>query len=106
MPRILVSSVLTLAACALLAGSLAARPQASATPAPQAAPPAQQSEKPTGKVPEGVKLEAQMPAPGAPRPFDFPKPARRVLPDGLEVFVVESHRQPAVTITLLIPAAG
>jgi len=84
--------------------AIPAFPQA---PAPSAAPPAQDAEgKPSGKVPPGVRLEAQMPAPSAPRPFDFPHPASLVLKNGLEVFVIPSHRQPAVTVTLLIPAAG
>lgn len=95
--------------CALAAGlaglasAVPARPQAPASAATQAQ---TSAEKGSGKVPEGVRLEAQMPAPAQPRPFDFPRPATRVLKNGLEVFVISSHRQPAVTITLLIPAAG
>jgi zinc protease len=47
-----------------------------------------------------------MPAGAAPRPFDFPKPASRVLPNGLQVFVIPRARQPMITVDLLIPAAG
>ena len=61
---------------------------------------------PSGKVPAGVRLEAQMPAPATPRPFSFPRAASRMLPNGLEVHVAALDRQPQVNITLLIPAAG
>src|SRR5271169_5127784 len=113
------------ATLALLALSLAvpARPRqlphdhaaaAQQTPPPPAASapaqePARQPSGPSGpsnKVPAGVRLESQMPAPAAPRPFDFPRPATKVLPNGLEIFVIPRTRQPAVSITLLIPSAG
>ncbi|HKM89772.1 MAG TPA: pitrilysin family protein [Candidatus Acidoferrales bacterium] len=68
--------------------------------------PAPQPSSPLGKVPPGVHLQSQMPAAAAPRPFDFPRPATKLLPNGLEVFVVPRNRQPAVSITLLIPFAG
>jgi len=88
---------------ALLALAIAppARPQAQPAAAPQ-----ESTGKPSGKVPPGVRLESQMPTAAAPRPFAFPRPATRVLANGLEVFVIASHRQPAVTMTLLIPSAG
>src|SRR5208282_4000262 len=79
-------------------------------PPPAASAPAQEPPRqpsgPSGKVPAGVRLESQMPAPVAPRPFDFPRPATKVLPNGLEIFVIPRTRQPAVSITLLIPSAG
>ncbi|MBM3727213.1 MAG: insulinase family protein [Acidobacteria bacterium] len=46
------------------------------------------------------------PAPGAQRPFEFPKHQTRKLPNGLTVFVVEDHRLPVVSLTLTIPAGG
>ena len=99
-PRSTLLFLTLLALCGSLVPAHAMPPQAAAPAA------AESQQKPSGKVPDGVHLEPQMPAPSASRPFDFPKPARNVLQNGLEVFVVESHRQPAVTITLLIPAAG
>jgi zinc protease len=66
-----------------------------------------QSQKPAGgKVPEGVKLNAQMPAGGAPRAYPFPKPVTRTLPNGLRVFVISDAEQPVVTARLVLPAAG
>src|SRR5271167_2764916 len=79
------------------------QPPAASAPAQE---PPRQPSGPSNKVPAGVRLESQMPAPAAPRPFDFPRPATKVLPNGLEVFVVPRNRQPAVSITLLIPSAG
>ncbi len=64
------------------------------------------TQQPSGKVPPGVRLEPQMPAPGPPRPFDFPRAATKVLQNGLEVFVIARDRQPEVTVTLLVPSAG
>lgn len=49
---------------------------------------------------------AQMPAPSAPRPFEFPKHAKKVLPNGLTVFVVEDHRLPLVSYSLQILAGS
>ena len=71
-----------------------------------------QSEKPaeekggTGVVPAGVKLSAQMPAGAPPRPYPFPKPVTRTLPNGLRVFVISDSEQPVVTVRLVLPAAG
>ena len=72
----------------------------------QQTPPPPTASGPTNKVPAGVRLESQMPAAAPPRPFDFPRPASKVLPNGLEIFVIPRTRQPAVSITLLIPSAG
>lgn len=49
----------------------------------------------------------QQPPPVAPeRPFTFPAHTTTKLDNGLTVFVVEDHRQPVVSATLLLPAAG
>ena len=60
----------------------------------------------TGVVPSGVKLAAQMPAAGAPKPFLFPKAATKTLPNGLRIFVVRDSEQPAVAVRLVIQTAG
>lgn len=97
-------------ACALaLAFAVTARGQAADAAAQSDAAAQQTPEKrsgPSGKVPPGVRLEAQMPAPATPRPFSFPRAADRMLTNGLEVNVVSLDRQPEVTITLLVPSAG
>ncbi|MBI5083780.1 MAG: insulinase family protein [Acidobacteria bacterium] len=46
------------------------------------------------------------PAPGAPRPFEFPKAAFRTLANGLRVYVVEDHRLPLVSASLQILAGN
>ena len=49
----------------------------------------------------------QQPPPVAPeRPFKFPAHTTTKLENGLTVFVVEDHRQPVVSATLLLPDAG
>jgi len=63
-------------------------------------------QKASGIVPPGVKLAPQMPAPGAPRSFEFPKAANKTLPNGLRVFVVTDHAEPAVAARLVILSAG
>jgi zinc protease len=63
-------------------------------------------QKASGIVPPGVKLAPEMPAPGAPRPFEFPAAATYTLPNGLRVFVVTDHREPAVAARLVILSAG
>lgn len=60
----------------------------------------------TGVVPPGVKLTAQMPVGGAPRPYHFPKAATKTLANGIRVFVVSDAEQPAVTVRLVLPSAG
>lgn len=89
---------------------------AAATPAqqtaPAAAPAAQAQAAPaahadgTGIVPPGVKLVPQMPPVGAPRPFEFPAAATKTLSNGLRVFVVTDHSEPAVAVQLVILSAG
>ena len=63
-------------------------------------------QKASGIVPPGVKLAAQMPAAGAPRPFEFPKAASKTLTNGLRVFVVTDHREPSVAARLVLLSAG
>ncbi len=82
--------------------------QASAPVSRSATEPAssQEPQKASGVVPPGVKLVPEMPAAGAPRPFEFPKSAVKTLPNGLRVFVVSDHREPAVAARLVILSAG
>jgi len=88
-----------LAALAIFAGP--ALPQQSTAP-----PPAPQQKAGTGIVPPGVKLVPEMPAAGAPRPFRFPDAATKTLANGLRVFVVSDHSEPAVAARLMILSAG
>lgn len=60
----------------------------------------------TGIVPPGVKLIPEMPAAGAPKPFQFPSAATKTLANGLRVYVVSDHREPAVAARLVILTAG
>ncbi|MFZ0640329.1 MAG: pitrilysin family protein [Candidatus Acidiferrales bacterium] len=60
----------------------------------------------TGVVPAGVNLDPQMPAAQPPRPFHFPHAETRTLSNGLRVFVVADHRQPAVAVRLVLMSAG
>jgi predicted Zn-dependent peptidase len=48
----------------------------------------------------------QPPAVAAERPFTFPAHTTVKLENGLTVFVVEDHRQPVVSATLMLPGAG
>jgi zinc protease len=66
----------------------------------------QENKDGTGMVPPGVRLVPQMPPAGPPRPFEFPNAAERSLPNGLRVFVVTDHEEPAVAARLLIMSAG
>jgi zinc protease len=59
-----------------------------------------------GVVPPGVKLLAQMPAAQPARPFHFPHAETRTLANGLRVFVVPDHRQPAVALRLVLMSAA
>src|SRR5277367_6253337 len=86
-----------------------ARPQASAPPVSRSETEPSTSQGPqkaSGIVPPGVKLVPETPAPGAPRPFEFPTAATKTLPNGLRVFVVTDHREPAVAARLVILSAG
>ncbi|MFY9805519.1 MAG: pitrilysin family protein [Candidatus Acidiferrales bacterium] len=84
-----------------------AQDQAPAAPRSQTEPPSsQEPQKASGVVPPGVKLLPQMPGPSAPRPFHFPKAATMTLPNGLRVFVVTDHSEPAIAARLVILSAG
>ena len=56
------------------------------------------------KAPE--KVSPQMPGPAPTRPFAIPKAATRTLPNGLKVFVVSNSELPAVSVRLVLTAAG
>jgi len=60
----------------------------------------------TGVVPPGVKLAPEMPPPDSPRAFHFPQAATKTLPNGLRVFVVTDHSEPAIAARLVILSAG
>jgi zinc protease len=97
------------AAAATIAPVAIARPQASAPQVSRSESEPSTSQRPqkaSGIVPPGVKLSPEMPAPGAPRPFEFPTAATKTLPNGLRVFVVTDHREPAVAARLVILSAG
>jgi len=97
-----------LAVALAAAGATATAQQPSSEPAGASRPAdaAQASKAATGVVPPGVKLETQMPAPGAPNPFAFPDATTKTLANGLRVFVVTDHREPAVAARLVILGAG
>ncbi|MGA8103923.1 MAG: pitrilysin family protein [Candidatus Acidiferrales bacterium] len=60
----------------------------------------------TGEVPAGVKLESKMPPAAPARAFHLPKVASKTLPNGLRIFVVTDHREPAVAVKLVLTSAG
>src|ERR1700693_5963871 len=62
--------------------------------------------KGTGQVPAGVTLSPQMPPAAPPRPFQFPKAVTKTLANGLRVFVIPGGKEPAITVRLVLPAAG
>ena len=105
----LFAAILLAATGATFAPVASARPQASAPPVSRSeTEPAssQGPQKASGIVPPGVKLAPEMPAASAPRPFEFPQAATKTLPNGLRVFVVTDHREPAVAARLVILSAG
>lgn len=107
MKRAFNRTVLLLAAFALVCVPASARQggqHPATTPSQPTSSPAQKNG--TGVVPPGIKLVPAMPAPGAPRPFRFPDAATRTLPNGLRVFVVTDHSQPAIAARLVILTAG
>ncbi|HYL69041.1 MAG TPA: insulinase family protein [Candidatus Limnocylindria bacterium] len=77
-----------------------------AASAQQPAPAPAEQKSGTGVLPPGVKLVPEMPAPGAPKKFQFPKAATRTLENGLRVFVITDHSEPAVAARLVILSAG
>ena len=98
----LASLLLLGAAC--IAGPVKAQQSAAATT--QASAPQDEKKNGTGVVPPGVKLIPEMPPAGPPRPFEFPNATEKTLPNGLRVFVVTDHSEPAVAGRLLIMSAG
>lgn len=62
--------------------------------------------KGTGVIPPGVKLVPEMPASGTPKEFHFPQAATKTLANGLRVFVVSDHSEPAVAARLVMMSAG
>src|SRR5271170_5898393 len=102
-------AAIVFAAAATSAPVAIARPQASAPPVSRSETEPSTSQGPqkaSGIVPPGVKLVPETPAPGAPRPFEFPTAATKTLPNGLRVFVVTDHREPSVAARLVILSAG
>jgi zinc protease len=83
-----------------------ARAQQSAAATTQGSATQDEKKNGTGVVPPGVKLVPEMPPAGAPRPFEFPNATEKTLPNGLRVFVVTDHSEPAVAARLLIMSAG
>src|SRR5271163_4588782 len=94
------------AAAAIAPAALAQQGSAPVSRGESEASPSQGPQKASGIVPPGVKLAPKMPAPGAPRPFEFPTAATKTLPNGLRVFVVTDHREPSVAARLVILSAG
>lgn len=80
------------------------QPQTQAQATQQTA--AQENQHGTGVVPPGVKLTQEMPTGQPTRVFHFPRAAVRTLSNGLRVFVVTDHRQPAVAVRLVMMSAG
>ena len=64
------------------------------------------SAPPAKQAPAQVKLVPQMPSGAPAKPFRFPKPETKTLANGLRVFVVSSHELPAVSVRLVLTAAG
>jgi zinc protease len=103
MKRAINRSILFVGAFAFVAAAALAQ-QAAPPPSQPAAAPDQKNG--TGVVPSGVKLVPEMPAPGAPTHFRFPQPATKTLANGLRVFVVTDHSEPAVAVSLETLSAG
>lgn len=60
----------------------------------------------TPATPDQNSRKMTPPPPSVPRPYAFPKPVRRQLPNGLTVYVIEDHRLPVVTYALEILAGN
>jgi zinc protease len=102
------AAIFAVAAATAFATAAFARPQSSPPVSRSESEPAssQTPQKASGIVPPGVKLQPEMPAAGAPRSFEFPKAAIKTLPNGLRIFVVTDHAEPAVAARLVILSAG
>lgn len=92
-----------LAALALAGSAVPAQQVVTPAPAPASAPDRKNG---TGSVPPGIKLQPQMPAAGSPQPFHFPQAATKTLPNGLRVFVITDHSEPAIAARLVILSGG
>ncbi len=90
-------------AALVLAGTVALAQQPASPPAAAAA---QDQKNGTGVVSSRVKLVPDMPGAGAPTHFHFPQAATKTLANGLRVFVVTDHSEPAVAARLVTLSAG
>jgi zinc protease len=106
MKRGIIRWIFLLVAIALAAAAVKAQQPAPAPAAGQSKDAQQDQKNGTGAVPPGVKLAPEMPAPSAPKKFQFPKAAMRTLENGLRVFVITDHSEPAVAARLVILSAG
>jgi zinc protease len=104
----IITAWLAIAACLALSIIAAAPARAQQSQQRPEEPGAQSAEpqKASGVVPPGVKLDAQMPAAGKPGKFEFPTAATKTLANGLKVFVVTDHSEPAVAVQMVIVSAG
>jgi zinc protease len=98
--------LLLIATACLLAATLTAAQEPPMPMNDHAASNSSDQKKGTGVVPPGVKLNPEMPPAGTPKPFKFPEPATKTLANGLRVYVVTDHSEPAVAVRLLIMSAG
>ena len=89
-----------------LAAPFASAQQNSSAAIGSSSAPAAAGQQGTGVVPPGVTLDPRMPPVGAPGHFEFPKATVATLPNGLRIFVVTDHREPAVAARLVILSAG
>jgi len=113
--RWILAAVLMIAAAALSparaqepSGASSGNAQAAATAAPgsSASAKAEAQKGGSGQVPAGVKIESKMPPAAGAHAFHLPKAASKTLPNGLRVFVVTDHREPAVAVKLVLTSAG
>jgi zinc protease len=106
--RVKLNWILSLALIAIftIAASAQQQPENPSEEAPSSPEQEAAQKNGTGMVPPGVKLVPQMPPAGAPREFLFPKAATKTLSNGLRVFVVADHSEPAVAVQLVILSAG
>ena len=100
------AALLVAASAPSLHAPLQAAPRQTDAPRQTSSQAAAAPKKGTGKVPAGVTLAPQMPAPGSPRPYQFPKPITKTLPNGLRVFVIPGGKEPSVTVRLVLTTAG
>lgn len=106
MKRVIRRWIFCLTVIAVTGTATVAQQPAAAPAGTQASGNQQEQKNGTGVVPPGVKLVPEMPAPGAPKRFQFPAAATKTLANGLRVFVISDHREPAVAARLVILSAG